>query len=494
DRLGPGPHRTGLGGADAAPRLHPLRRPRRRRRRRRRRRDGSPAADRTRRHPHEPAGAGAERPDADEHGRGEGRRRAARDLPQVRQRLLRRDGHPAADDRLRPARLAGRARRLDDRPRHGRVLQDRARLRRRSPLGQPHPRAHPRQHHALLALRHRRVRRPVVLGGLRPRRPRRGPPAAAVTDDPVRLHHLPRRDLEDAAQLGRGELPERRLLQRGRQGRPLRRLGGAGALHVRDPQRVPVTSLKGAAMSDATPTVVLVHGAFADASSWNGVIERLQAKDIPVIAPANPLRGIAHDSAYTAAVFEQIEGPVLAVGHSYGGAVITNAATDAKNVVGLVYVAAFAPDEGETLGAAEAGSKDSVLNSALVPRRYPTGDGGSGTEFYIDPAKARDAFAGDLSDQQAGLIAATQRPVAEAAFGEPNGPPAWKHIPSWTVLATGDKAAGTDVVRSMAERAGAKITEVDGSHVIMVSQPQAVTDVILNAVTAVSQVGLRSQS
>jgi pimeloyl-ACP methyl ester carboxylesterase len=236
-------------------------------------------------------------------------------------------------------------------------------------------------------------------------------------------------------------------------------------------------------MSDTTPTVVLVHGAFADASSWNGVIERLQAKGMQVTAPANPLRGIAADSAYVAAVFEQIDGPVLAVGHSYGGAVITNAATDAKNVVGLVYVAAFAPDEGETLGAAEAGSKDSVLNSALVPRQYPK-NGGSATEFYIDPAKARDAFAGDLSDQQAALIAATQRPVADAAFGEPNGPPAWKHLPSWAVVATGDRAAGTDVVRSMAERAGATITEIEGSHVIMVSQPQAVADVILQAVAA----------
>ncbi len=241
-------------------------------------------------------------------------------------------------------------------------------------------------------------------------------------------------------------------------------------------------------MSDETPTVVLVHGAFADASSWNGVIERLQAKGIPVVAPANPLRGIAHDSAYTAAVFAQTEGPVLAVGHSYGGAVITNAATDAKNVVGLVYVAAFAPDEGEALGAVEASSKDSVLNSALVPRTYPTADGGTATEFYIDPAKARDAFAGDLSERQAALIAATQRPVADAAFSEPNGPPAWKRLPSWTVVATGDRAAGTDVVRSMAERAGATITEVEGSHVIMVSQPQAVTEVILEAVAAVAAV------
>jgi pimeloyl-ACP methyl ester carboxylesterase len=241
-------------------------------------------------------------------------------------------------------------------------------------------------------------------------------------------------------------------------------------------------------MSEATPTVVLVHGAFADASSWSGVIERLQAKRIPVTAPPNPLRGIAHDSAYTAAVFEQIEGPVLAVGHSYGGAVITNAAAEAQNVVGLVYVAAFAPDEGEALGAVEADSKDSLLNSALVPRQYPTADGGSATEFSIDPAKAREAFAGDLSDQQAALIAATQRPVAEAAFSEPNGPPAWKRLPSWAVVATGDKAAGTDVVRSMAERAGASISEIDGSHVIMISQPQAVTEVILAAVAAVASV------
>jgi pimeloyl-ACP methyl ester carboxylesterase len=237
---------------------------------------------------------------------------------------------------------------------------------------------------------------------------------------------------------------------------------------------------------------VLVHGAFADASSWNGVITRLQAKGVPVTAPANPLRGIAFDAAYIASVFAQIDGPVVAVGHSYGGAVISNAATDAKNVVGLVYVAAFAPEEGETLGAAEAASKDSVLNSALVPRQYPTADGGSGTEFYIDPPKARDAFASDVSDQQAALIAAIQRPVSELAFSEPSGPPAWKDRPSWAVVATGDKAAGTDVVRSMAERAGATITEVDGSHVIMISQPEAVAEVILRAVTAVASVPIEA--
>jgi len=237
-------------------------------------------------------------------------------------------------------------------------------------------------------------------------------------------------------------------------------------------------------MSNEVPTVVLVHGAFADASSWNGVIERLQARGVRVTAPANPLRGIAHDSVYTASLFEQTPGPVLAVGHSYGGAVITNAASRAKNVVGLVFVAAFAPAEGETLGEVEAGSKDSVLNSALVPFKYPGGDG-TPVEFAIHPDKIRDAFAADLPPEQTALMAATQRPVAEAAFSEPSGPPAWKRLPSWTVVATGDKAAGTDVVRSQAERAGAAITEVEGSHVIMISQPQTVTDVVLEALAAV---------
>ncbi len=241
-------------------------------------------------------------------------------------------------------------------------------------------------------------------------------------------------------------------------------------------------------MSQETPTgtqltVVLVHGAFADASSWSGVIQRLQAAGIPVTAPANPLRGISIDSAYVASVIEQIPGPVLAVGHSYGGAVISNAASMANNVVGLVFVAAFAPDEGERLGEVTANSKDSVLNSALVPRRYPTGSGvETAVEFAIDPAKIHDAFAADLPIELAAIVGATQRPVAELAFSEPNGRPAWKVLPSWAVVATGDRAAGTDIVRSMAERAGATITNVDGSHVIMISQPQAVTDVILSAV------------
>jgi pimeloyl-ACP methyl ester carboxylesterase len=228
-------------------------------------------------------------------------------------------------------------------------------------------------------------------------------------------------------------------------------------------------------------TVVLVHGAFADSSSWAGVIERLQAAGVPTIAAANPLRGISFDSAYVASVVDQVPGPVVLVGHSYGGAVISNAATGKPNVVGLVYVAAFAPDEGEVLGQITASSEDSVLGTALVPHQYPTADG-TGTEFSIDPAKARDAFAADLTDAQATVIGTVQRPVADLAFGEPNGVPAWKTLPSWAVVATQDRAAGTDVVRAHAQRAGATITEVDGSHVIMISQPDAVTEVIQAAI------------
>jgi pimeloyl-ACP methyl ester carboxylesterase len=233
------------------------------------------------------------------------------------------------------------------------------------------------------------------------------------------------------------------------------------------------------------PTVVLVHGAFADASSWNGVIERLQQQGCTVVAPANPLRGVATDSAYLASVVNQLDGPVLLVGHSYGGAVITNAA--ATGVVGLVFVAAFAPDEGERLGDVEASSKDSVLNSALVQYNYPAGPGGqTSVEFAINPAKTKEAFAGDLPDHQIALIAATQRPIAAAAFSDVSGPAAWKKLPSWAVVATGDKAAGADLVRAEAQRAGADIIEVEGSHVIMISQPQTVTDQILKAAQAVA--------
>jgi len=233
---------------------------------------------------------------------------------------------------------------------------------------------------------------------------------------------------------------------------------------------------------------VFVHAAFADASSWNGVIERLQQQEgYTVIAPPNPLRGVAADSAYLASLLNQIDGPVLLTGHSYGGAVITNAATSASNVVGLVYVAAFAPDEGENLGDVENGSKDSVLNAALVQYTYPTGhDGETSVEFAINPARIREAFAADLPAETTALMAATQRPVAAAAFSDASGPPAWRKLPSWAVVATGDKAAGADVVRAHARRAGADMVEVEGSHVIMISKPEAVSEHILKAARVVA--------
>src|SRR5207247_7215125 len=154
--------------------------------------------------------------------------------------------------------------------------------------------------------------------------------------------------------------------------------------------------------------------------------------------------------------------------------------------VGLGYVAAFAPEEGERLGEVESTSKDSILSSAQVALHYPTGQGAqTAVEFAVNPAHFQEAFAADLPAEQAAVMAATQRPVAEGAFSEPTGVPAWKTLPSWAVVATGDKAAGSDVVRAMARRAGATITEVDGSHVIMLSQQHVVNYVIMSAVAAV---------
>ena len=233
-------------------------------------------------------------------------------------------------------------------------------------------------------------------------------------------------------------------------------------------------------------TVVLVHGAFADASSWNGVVELLQRQGHTVVAPAIAMRGLASDAAYVASVVDQIEGPVLLVGHSYAGAVISNAATTTPNVVGLVFVSGYAPEQGETVNDIAGRSQDSLLGPAIVQRQYPTGQGDeTATELFIDPAAFRAAFAADLPAEQAAAMAATQRPIAAAAFDEPSGEPAWKTLPSWAVVGTGDKAAGADVVRANAERAGAHITELDGSHVIMISQPRAVTHVILTALHAV---------
>jgi pimeloyl-ACP methyl ester carboxylesterase len=234
------------------------------------------------------------------------------------------------------------------------------------------------------------------------------------------------------------------------------------------------------------PTIVLVHGAFADGSSWSGVIQRLQIKGYAVEAPANPLRGVTSDAAYLSSVIAQIEGPVLIVGHSYGGAVISNA--HAPNAVGLVFVAAFAPDGDEVLGDVTATSEDSILMPALMQRTYPTDDE-PGVEFVVDPGRFRETFAADLPAERAAVLAASQRPIAASAFSDVCGKPAWRSLPSWAVVAAGDKAAGADLVRSMAERAGADTVELEGSHLVMVSKPQAVADHIAKAAEAASGAG-----
>ena len=233
-------------------------------------------------------------------------------------------------------------------------------------------------------------------------------------------------------------------------------------------------------------TVVLVHGAFADSSSWAGVIERLQAAGVAVIAAANPLRGVSFDSAYVASVVDQVPGPVLLVGHSYGGAVISNAATQATNVKGLVLVSGFAPEEGEALSEVEGTSRDSALGPALIQSEFPTGVGDeTAIELYVDPVKFPAVFGADLPVAQANAFGASQRPIAASAFDEKSGPPAWKHLPTWSVVATGDKAAGSDVILSMARRANAETIELEGSHLIMVSQPEPATNVILGALESV---------
>jgi pimeloyl-ACP methyl ester carboxylesterase len=239
---------------------------------------------------------------------------------------------------------------------------------------------------------------------------------------------------------------------------------------------------------DVFPTIVLVHGAWADGSSWAGVIPALTEKGLTVVAPPNPLRGISADSAYIASFVQQIKGPVLLVGHSYGGAVNTNAASQVDNVVGLVYVAAFLPDEGETLQGLAAQATDSLIGPAIYPVQYPNGDGAKPqTEFLINPASFHAVFCPDVPVAQAAVMSTTQRPLSELAFGEPTQDPAWKKLPSWSVIGTADQVIGTTGLRFMSKRANATTVEVDGaSHVVMISQPQTVTDVIMTALDAVS--------
>jgi pimeloyl-ACP methyl ester carboxylesterase len=237
--------------------------------------------------------------------------------------------------------------------------------------------------------------------------------------------------------------------------------------------------------SGPKPTVVLVHGAFADASSWSDEIRQLQRDGYPVLAPANPLRGIASDAAYLRSVLATISGPIVLVGHSYGGAVITNAATGNPNVKALVYVAAFAPDDGETLAEAIAGSQDSLATpDALDIRPYPLPGGGTGADIYIKLDRFREIVAADLPARVTDVLAVTQRPLEASVFEEETHDPAWKTIPSWFVLPTADRVIGTDVERVMAERAGSTIVEVRASHAVLISKPAKVTNVIEKAARA----------
>jgi pimeloyl-ACP methyl ester carboxylesterase len=231
------------------------------------------------------------------------------------------------------------------------------------------------------------------------------------------------------------------------------------------------------------PTVVLVHGGFADASFWTPVIQELQARGVPVLAPPNPLRGLAGDAAYIASFVNQIDGPVLLVGHSYGGAVISVAGAAADNVVGLVYVAAFILDEGESFGEVFAGFPDTPLLGAVRPGNYPLPDGGTAVELSIAPELYQSAFAADLPTDVTDVLAVMQRPFA-AIFDDRAQTAAWKTLPSWAVVATADNAIHPDAERHMAHRAGAQTIEVEASHSIALSQPKAVVELIQTAVDA----------
>lgn len=232
------------------------------------------------------------------------------------------------------------------------------------------------------------------------------------------------------------------------------------------------------------PTVVLVHGAFADASGFNGTIALLQKAGFPVIAPANPLRDTAGDAAYISSVVDTIPGPVILAAHSYGGVVITNAARGHANVKALVYMGAFAPDQGESALQLAGQYPGSELGAALIPRSYPVPGGEPGTDGYIDAAKCRAVFAADLPASQTRLMAATQRPGSVQGLSGPSGAPAWKTIPSWYLIPTQDKVIPPAAQRFMAKRAGSKVTEIRSSHVVMISHPEAAANTIKAAYAA----------
>jgi pimeloyl-ACP methyl ester carboxylesterase len=229
------------------------------------------------------------------------------------------------------------------------------------------------------------------------------------------------------------------------------------------------------------PTVVLVHGAFADASTWNGVIARLQHDGYPVIAPANPLRGIAPDATYLASVVKTIPGPVVLVGHSYGGAVIGQAAADLPNVKSLVFVDAFALDVGEPAGSIGERFPHNLLGPALLTRPYTLPGGVTGTDVYVQPSRFREVIGADVPEKAIALAAAAQRPIDQSAFVVPPTAAAWKTIPSWFVIGRQDKAIDPAGLRFMAERAHGHTTEIDASHLGLISHAGTVAEVIERA-------------
>lgn len=252
-------------------------------------------------------------------------------------------------------------------------------------------------------------------------------------------------------------------------------------------ERKEVASMQATPVPATAPTVVLVHGAFADASGWAGVITSLQASGINVLAVANPLRGVTIDATYVAAVANAIPGPVLLVGHSYGGVVITNAGTQIPNAIGLVYISAFATDEGETLQALSEAGGETPFSQSLRPMNVPiSGVPDLVPEFSIDPAAFHEVFCADLPAELAATMALSQRPISGLCFGEPTGVPAWKSLPSWFAVATQDVTIGADPERFFAQRAGSTTVEIEGSHVIMISQPEAVADLIRTALDSLS--------
>lgn len=233
--------------------------------------------------------------------------------------------------------------------------------------------------------------------------------------------------------------------------------------------------------SASKQTIVLVHGAFADSSSWNGSIPALQAAGHRVVAVANPLRGLDHDATYLRSVLAGIDGPVVIAGHSYGGTVMSVAADQNPDVTALVYVASFLPEVGESTGELADKFPGAQLGAALAPIPAPVPDGGTGDDLYIRQEEFHSVFAADVSPETAALMAATQRPIIGQALADPASAAAWRSIPSWSLIARQDLAIPLESERFMAERAAAKAVEVDASHAVTVSQPGAVTDIILDA-------------